>query len=149
MDGCGADGVLRNVASVVVTPDGRVAYATGEGGITTTFVVSYRIDSNGALSARIGCVVDQPAASAGCRAGNQGFPTRPTSRWHPTTGLRRRHRRRARRWCVADPGGIAALSVDANTLGLTGAINCVEAGGAGCPRVRARPARLQRGRGEP
>ncbi len=135
MDGCAADGVLRNVASVVVTPDGRVAYATGEGGITTTFVVSYRIDSNGALSTRIGCVVDQPAASAGCRAGNQGFSDATDLALAPD-----------HRVYVAgidggvvggaspDPGGIAALSVDANTLGLTGAINCVEAGGAGCPQ---------------
>ncbi len=133
MDGCTTDSVVRNVNAVVIASDGHVAYATGEGGITTTFIVSYRIDQNGALSARSGCVVDQPAASGGCRPGNQGFSdatdlaVAPDHRVY-VAGIDGGSDGAA----SPDPGGISALAVDANTLALTGAINCVEAGGAGC-----------------
>src|SRR5262249_42209201 len=73
MDGCTTDPNVRQVNSVALAADGRVAYATGEGGLSTTTVVSYLIDQNGALSVRIGCVLDTATPSGGCLGGNQGF----------------------------------------------------------------------------
>ncbi len=142
-DMCTTDPFAADPVAVAVAADGRAVYAVSASGATTSYVTSYLVDQAGRLSTRIGCVVSSPTPVAGCVAGSEGFDGPGDVAVAPD-----------HRVYVAAPGGdnisgdsggLAGFSVDANTFGLTGMINCVATDAPGCPAPFQRNLELAEG----
>jgi DNA-binding beta-propeller fold protein YncE len=142
-DGCSSDQFARAPIAVAVTPDGRAVHMASASGTGTSYVASYLPDQSGALSVRIGCVNSGSAAVNNCVAGGAGLDepgdiaVAPDHRVYvAATGAGD---------LANDTGGIAALSVDATTFGVTGLINCLETDGFGCPQPFQRNLEIAQG----